>query len=87
MSIIIDKYKRNINIMQSPRVVDKLLSQEMSRRDFLKHLSIGALLILGGNTIVQALLESNTALRSQKNSLGYGSSAYGGSSAPRMRSE
>ncbi len=56
-----------------------VLEQEMDRKDFLKYLGVGAMLLLGGNMIIGAFAGMG---KSQQNSsgksVGYGDSRYGG---------
>ncbi len=54
-----------------------VLEQEMDRKDFLKYVGVGAMLLLGGNMIIGALTGLNKA-QTRKKSAGYGSSTYGG---------
>jgi len=63
-----------------------LLQKEMDRKDFLKHMGVAAVALIGVPAVIKALTQatdSSTRSPSTKNSLGYGSSAYGGSSAQR----
>lgn len=58
--------------------VEKLLQKEMDRKGFLKHVAIGFATIAGITAIAKTL---NTMTNNGKTqSLGYGSSAYGGDS-------
>jgi hypothetical protein len=54
-----------------------VLEKEMDRKDFIKYVGVGAMLLLGGNMIIGALTGLNKA-QSSKKSVGYGSSTYGG---------
>ena len=57
-----------------------ILEQEMDRKEFLKNVGIGLLLLLGGNMIIGALkgLEHvNGSKQTSKSTLGYGGSKYG----------
>ncbi len=59
--------------------VQKLLEKDMDRKNFLKHVGIGFAAIAGITTALKTLTMLNG---SHKNvDTGYGSSAYGGSSA------
>lgn len=55
-----------------------LLEQRMDRKDFLRHIGIGAMLLLGGNMIMHALNGAQRINSKNNVSLGYGSSLYGG---------
>ena len=54
----------------------QLLDTPMDRKDFLRQIGIGGLLLLGGNLIIKTVL--GLGKDSRQNSHGYGSSAYGG---------
>lgn len=63
--------------MKLPKLA--VLEQEMDRKDFLKYIGVGAMLLLGGNMIIGALTGLNKAQSSKKTkAMGYGSSSYGG---------
>ena len=57
-----------------------ILEKEMNRKDFLKYVGVSAMLLLGGNMIIGALsgLSKPQKTATDKNSLGYGNSNYGG---------
>lgn len=55
--------------------VEKLLQKEMDRKGFIKHVAIGFAAIAGITTIAKTL--STLSGNEKKQSLGYGSSAYG----------
>lgn len=55
----------------------QLLDRPMDRKDFLRQVGIGGMLLLGGNIIVKTMLGLGKDTRTT--SQGYGSSAYGGS--------
>lgn len=55
---------------------DTILSQEMDRAEFLKHVGVGAVLLLGGGMIARALGIELGAPKQQ--AVGYGASTYGG---------
>lgn len=65
-----------------------LLTKEMDRKEFMRFIGVGAILVLGGGVIMNALssLNSGTSLKGVKSvgaaspssSYGYGSSPYGG---------
>ena len=64
--------------------IQKLMQKDMDRRDFLKHVGIGFAAIAGITTILKTL----SALNGKKEvSVGYGSSAYGGSSQVKPSSQ
>lgn len=54
----------------------QLLDTPMDRKDFLRQVGIGGLLLLGGNLIIKTIL--GLGKDSHQTSRGYGSSAYGG---------
>lgn len=55
--------------------VSKLLDKPMDRKDFLRHIGLGAAMLMGGNLIVKGAMAGSTK---QQSSRGYGSSPYGG---------
>jgi hypothetical protein len=55
----------------------QLLDKPMDRKDFLRQVGVGGMLLLGGNLIIRTVL--GLGKDSQQSSQGYGSSAYGGS--------
>ena len=55
----------------------QLLDTPMDRKDFLRQVGIGGMLLLGGNIIVKTML--GLGEDSRQSSHGYGSSPYGGS--------
>lgn len=57
--------------------IDTLLSTEMSRKEFLQRIGSGMLILFGVSGLLKALTQQNTRGGRQQ-SLGYGSSAYGG---------
>jgi len=58
--------------------IDKLLQKEMDRKGFLRHVAIGFAAIAGITTVAKTLSTLSSNGKSQ--SMGYGSSAYGGGS-------
>ncbi len=61
-----------------------LLSKEMDRKDFLKHVAAAGFMVAGGSVLVQSIgginkLTQASQAASSKVSSGYGMSAYGGS--------
>ncbi|MGB4761747.1 MAG: hypothetical protein WBP12_00120 [Candidatus Saccharimonas sp.] len=61
--------------MKLPKLA--VLEQEMDRKEFIKYVGVGAMLMLGGNMIIGALTGLNKA-QTRKSSVGYGNSSYGG---------
>jgi len=57
--------------------ISDLLEKPMDRKDFLRHMGVGALMLLGGNLIYQAVVGTSKS-RLSNGRVGYGSSAYGG---------
>lgn len=55
--------------------ISDLLEKPMDRKDFLRHMGVGALMLLGGNMIYQAVVGVS---KNRSSRVGYGSSAYGG---------
>lgn len=56
-----------------------LLSKEMDRKEFIRFVGVGAMLLVGGGAIMTALSHlSGTKSSAQRTGYGYGSSAYGG---------
>ncbi|MGD8373277.1 MAG: hypothetical protein PVI21_00250 [Candidatus Woesebacteria bacterium] len=76
------------------RQIDELLTKQMDRRDFIKHLGVGMMALFGIGTIVKMLLpiekapsatvsttttsSSNSTTRSTAQALAYGGGTYGG---------
>ena len=58
--------------------VEEILNKKMDRKDFLRHIGIGALLLGGAGAALKALGELDTKKSQKKVSQGYGSMAYGG---------
>lgn len=60
--------------------INDLLQKEMDRKDFLKHMGVAAVALIGVPAVIKALSQSSTqsSAQSTKN-MGYGLSAYGGS--------
>lgn len=57
-----------------------ILEQEMDRKEFLRNVGIGLLLLLGGNMIIGAikgLEQMNGSSQTSKRTFGYGGSKYG----------
>lgn len=63
--------------IKSSKTVKRVMSQEMSRKDFLKHFGVGTLVVLGGGTLLQALFENGISNKRQ-HATSYGSNVYGG---------
>lgn len=65
--------------IQLPKL--EVLEKEMDRKDFLKHVGVGAVLLLGGNLILGALNGLDFAHKKQsslQSGQGYGGMRYGG---------
>lgn len=66
---------------------DEILQKRMDRKDFLKHVGIGVAVMTGAAGLVKMLgsqeqaTSQKTASAEGRQSLGYGSSAYGGKPA------
>lgn len=58
------------------KTLKSLLDKPMDRQGFLRHLGVGAMMVSGGGMVVKAL--SGKQAVDQKQTAGYGSSAYGG---------
>lgn len=62
--------------------LDRMLQQRMDRKNFLKHIALGAVMMTGAAGILKALYDPNQSSaashQSQQRGLGYGDSAYGG---------
>lgn len=54
--------------------VQTLLQKKMDRREFIKHVGIGFAALVG----VSAVLRTMSSMGNKQQSLGYGSSSYGG---------
>ncbi len=61
-----------------------LLSKEMDRKDFLKHVAAAGFMVAGGSVLLQSvgglnkLTQGKQASESKAGAVGYGGSAYGG---------
>jgi hypothetical protein len=56
-----------------------LLEQEMDRGQFIRYVGIGAMMLLGGNAIMQALgAMGSKHTAGNRSGYGYGKSPYGG---------
>ena len=61
-----------------------LLSKEMDRKDFLKHLAAAGFMVAGGGMLLQSVgglnkhAEGKQASESKVGAVGYGASVYGG---------
>jgi hypothetical protein len=55
--------------------IAELLEKPMDRKDFLRHMGLGAVMLLGGNMVLKGVLAGTTH---HKQNLGYGTSPYGG---------
>jgi hypothetical protein len=65
--------------MSMKQQLNSILSKEMDRKDFLKHLAVGSVAVVGAGW----LLRFTTTKPEQKvSSGGYGDSAYGGATRP-----
>lgn len=58
------------------------MNKPMDRRQFLKHIGVAALGVIGINTVISAVLDSHPDLKQSKNSLnqtsrGFGAGKYG----------
>lgn len=58
--------------------VEDILNKKMDRKDFLRHIGIGALLLGGAGAALKAVEALDTKKQQKKVSQGYGSMAYGG---------
>ncbi|OGL22324.1 hypothetical protein A2707_03285 [Candidatus Saccharibacteria bacterium RIFCSPHIGHO2_01_FULL_45_15] len=64
--------------------LNTLLTKKMDRKDFLKHVGVGVVAAVGLSSILKAVSStgapatSNSSANTNSSSLGYGSSAYGG---------
>ena len=67
--------------------LNSLLTKEMDRKDFVKTLGVGAMLVLGGGLVLNALGKMNgSGAKTTASTFGYGSSAYGGNAQLPRRS-
>jgi hypothetical protein len=60
--------------------INDLLQKRMDRKEFLKHVAVGALMVTGVATVLKTV-GTMTNLGKPAVQTGYGSSAYGGSTA------
>lgn len=58
--------------------ISSLLEKEMDRTDFLKHVGVAAITLIGIPVIIKTLSTVGTSTVQPSKSSGYGSSAYGG---------
>ena len=67
--------------MKQKQEIKSLLEKEMDRKEFLMHLGIGALAVVGISSLINNLNRFNSKPAVQGD--GYGSSTYGGSAQSR----
>lgn len=58
--------------------IEDILNKKMDRKDFLRHIGIGALMLGGVGAALKAFDAFDTKKQPKKVSQGYGSMAYGG---------
>ena len=64
--------------------INQLLQKEMDRKDFLKHVGVAAIAVVGVPAVLKTLGQFGGGSSNQQgSSVGYGASAYGGAAAPR----
>lgn len=63
--------------MQQLVKLEELLHTEVSRKEFLRHLGIIGLTIIGVSSVLQNLEKLGSSHQAKQQSRGYGSSAYG----------
>lgn len=73
--------------MQNNKQIDKILQKRMDRKDFLKHVAMGAAVITGAAGVVKLLKPNAFSQFDKPVSLGYGSSTYGGSPTARTATQ
>ncbi|GAA1199811.1 hypothetical protein GCM10009632_19240 [Mycolicibacterium alvei] len=56
----------------------RILDKQMDRQDFIKHMAVGAVALVGGGVLIRMGLLGNGSDRTSRQA-GYGDSAYGGS--------
>lgn len=63
---------------------EEILQQKMDRKQFFKHVGAGIVAVVGLGMITRALMPQNQSNQPQSKAatMGYGSSAYGGSKKP-----
>ena len=65
--------------------VDELLQRKMDRKNFLKHVALGVVMMTGAASLVKTFQSENKPPQPQanrNNALAYGGSAYGGVKRP-----
>lgn len=61
------------------RQLDEILQKRMDRKDFLKHIALGVVVMTGAAGVVKLLAPQQTQDAAKKQvGLGYGASVYGG---------
>jgi hypothetical protein len=59
--------------------IQTILNKRMDRKEFIQHLGVGSLFLLGGGMFYQAIMNSQQQGKvSRATTKGYGASAYGG---------
>lgn len=68
--------------METKNNLKLLLNKQMNRQNFIKHVAIGAVALIGGGTLVRL---AGSGDKSQISGASYGGIAYGGESTRRGR--
>ncbi|GFM24681.1 uncharacterized protein PO2_contig-046-9 [Mycobacterium sp. PO2] len=63
--------------MEIKKNLNQLLGKPMNRQDFIKHIAIGAVAVVGGGALLRIGMSGSGSGRVSQQS-GYGGSAYGG---------
>ena len=71
--------------MELKKRINTVLNKQLSRQDFIKHIAIGAVAVVGGGAVVRAAATKSAGVDTGTNlGTAYGDTAYGGSQE-RMR--
>lgn len=66
--------------MDTKKQINKLFSKKMSRQDFIKHVAIGAVALVGGGALLRLTsIKPSAPSAESRSTVGYGGAPYGGS--------
>ncbi len=63
--------------MEIRNQLKSILDKQMDRQDFIKHVAVGAVALVGGGALIRMAMSDNGSGRTSHQA-GYGDSAYGG---------
>lgn len=63
--------------MEVRNQLKNILDKQMDRQDFIKHVAVGAVALVGGGALIRMSMSNNPSGQASQQ-VGYGDSAYGG---------